>query len=67
MLSPYDPAPTKPIPGMPKEPEQPILPPDDPHREDLDHGPVGDPPPTIPPVRLPSEKPGITEPPRPRA
>ena len=56
-----------PIPGMPKSPEQPVVPPDDPHRTDVDREPSIDPPPTEPPVQAPSEKPGITEPPRPRA
>jgi hypothetical protein len=56
-----------PIPGLPKSPEQPIVPPDDPHRKDVDREPSIDPPPTEPPVQAPSEKPGITEPPRPRA
>lgn len=56
-----------PIPGLPKSPEQPIVPPDDPHRTDVDREPSIDPPPTEPPVQAPSEKPGITEPPRPRA
>jgi hypothetical protein len=56
-----------PIPGLPKAPEQPIVPPDDPHRKDVDREPSIDPPPIEPPVQAPSEKPGITEPPRPRA
>ena len=56
-----------PSPGLPKTPEQPIVPPDDPHRKDIDREPSIDPPPTEPPVQAPSEKPGITEPPRPRA
>ena len=56
-----------PIPGLPKAPEQPIVPPDDPHRTDVDREPSIDPPPTEPPVQAPSEKPGITEPPAPRA
>ena len=56
-----------PIPGLPKSPEQPVVPPDDPHRKDVDREPSIDPPPTEPPVQAPSEKPGITEPPRPRA
>ena len=56
-----------PIPGLPKSPEAPIVPPDDPHRKDVDREPSIDPPPTEPPVQAPSEKPGITEPPRPRA
>ena len=56
-----------PIPGLPKAPEQPIVPPDDPHRKDVDREPSIDPPPTEPPVQAPSEKPGITEPPAPRA
>jgi len=56
-----------PVPGLPKAPEQPILPPDDPHRKDVDREPSIDPPPIEPPVQAPSEKPGITEPPRPRA
>lgn len=56
-----------PIPGLPKSPEQPVVPPDDPHRKDVDREPSIDPPPTEPPISAPSEKPGITEPPRPRA
>ena len=56
-----------PMPGLPKSPEQPVVPPDDPHRKDVDREPSIDPPPTEPPVQAPSEKPGITEPPRPRA
>ena len=56
-----------PIPGLPKAPEQPSVPPDDPHRKDIDREPSIDPPPTEPPVQAPSEKPGITEPPAPRA
>jgi hypothetical protein len=55
------------IPGMPKSPEQPVVPPDDPHRKDIEREPSIDPPPIEPPVEAPSEKPGITEPPRPRA
>ena len=54
-------------PDPPKLPEQPVVPPDDPHRKDVDREPSIDPPPTGPPVEAPSEKPGITEPPRPRA
>ena len=56
-----------PIPGPPQAPEQPVVPPDDPHRRDVDREPSIDPPPIEPPVQAPSEKPGITEPPRPRA
>lgn len=56
-----------PVPGLPKDPEQPVVPPDDPHRKDIEREPSIDPPPAEPPVQLPSEKPGITEPPRPRA
>jgi hypothetical protein len=56
-----------PTPGMPQSPEQPVVPPDDPHRKDVDREPSIDPPPVEPPVQAPSEKPGITEPPRPRA
>jgi hypothetical protein len=56
-----------PVPGMPKAPEQPVVPPDDPHRPDVEREPSIDPPPLAPPVEAPSEKPGITEPPRPRA
>jgi hypothetical protein len=56
-----------PIPGPTPEPEGPVVPPDDPHRKDIDREPSIDPPPTEPPVQLPSEKPGITEPPSPRA
>ena len=61
------PEPPHPVPGLPKSPEQPVVPPDDPHRTDVDREPSIDPPPTEPPVQAPSEKPGITEPPRPRA
>jgi len=56
-----------PTPGLPHSPEQPVVPPDDPHRKDIDREPSIDPPPIEPPVQAPSEKPGITEPPRPRA
>ena len=56
-----------PIPGLPKAPEQPVVPPDDPHRKDVNREPSIDPPSTEPPVQAPSEKPGITEPPSPRA
>jgi hypothetical protein len=61
------PEPPHPIPGPPKAPEQPVVPPDDPHRKDVEREPSIDPPPIEPPVQAPSEKPGITEPPRPRA
>lgn len=54
-------------PGLPNAPEQPVVPPDDPHRKDIDREPSIDPPSTEPPVQAPSEKPGITEPPSPRA
>ena len=67
MLSPDPVTPNGPIPGLPKTPEQPILPPDDQHRPDLDREPEGDPPSIEPPVSLPSEHPGIGEPPSPRA
>jgi hypothetical protein len=63
MLTQYAQEPVKPqgpIPGLPKTPEQPIVPPDDPHRSI-------DPPQTEPPMRAPSEKPVISEPPSPRA
>ena len=56
-----------PIPGLPNSPEQPVVPPDDPHRKDVEREPSIDPPSIEPPVEAPSEKPGITEPPRPRA
>jgi len=56
-----------PEPGLPRAPEQPVVPPDDPHRPDVEREPSIDPPSTEPPVEAPSEKPGITEPPRPRA
>ncbi len=59
--------PQGPIPGLPKTPEQPIVPPDDPHRGDVDREPNIDPPTTEPPMRAPSEKPVISEPPSPRA
>ena len=61
------PEPPHPVPGPPQSPEQPIVPPDDPHRKDIEREPSIDPPPIEPPVQAPSEKPGITEPPRPRA
>jgi hypothetical protein len=54
-------------PEEPNPPGPPVVPPDDPHRQDIDREPSIDPPPTDPPVEAPSEKPGITEPPRPRA
>jgi hypothetical protein len=56
-----------PSPGLPTSPEQPVVPPDDPHRPDVEREPSIDPPSIEPPVEAPSEKPGITEPPRPRA
>jgi len=56
-----------PIPGLPKSPEQPVVPPDDPHRTDVDREPSIDPPTTEPPVQAPSERPVISEPPAPRA
>ena len=56
-----------PTPGLPQAPEQPVVPPDDPNRPDVDREPSIDPPPTDPPVQAPSEKPGISEPPAPRA
>lgn len=56
-----------PNPGPPPAPEQPVVPPDDPHRPDVDREPSIDPPPLEPPVQAPSEKPGITEPAAPRA
>lgn len=59
--------PEGPEPSLPKTPEQPVLPPDDPRRPDLEREPKGDPPSTEPPVTLPSEHPGISEPPSPRA
>lgn len=55
--------PQGPIPGLPKSPEQPIVPPDDPHRGDVEREPSIDPPPVEPPVR----EPNIGEPPAPRA
>ena len=70
MLTQYAQDPVKPqgpIPGLPKTPEQPIVPPDDPHRSDVDREPNIDPPTTEPPMRAPSEKPVISEPPSPRA
>jgi hypothetical protein len=54
-------------PVLPALPEQPVLPPDDPHRPDVEREPNIDPPPLDPPFEAPSEQPGITEPPRPRA
>jgi hypothetical protein len=58
--------PQGPQPGDPRSPEQPVVPPDDPNRPDVDREPSIDPPPTEPPMRAPSEKP-ISEPPAPRA
>ena len=52
-----------PIPGLPKSPEQPVVPPDDPHRADVEREPNIDPPPVEPPV----SEPNIGEPPAPRA
>jgi hypothetical protein len=49
------------------QPEQPVVPPDDPNRPHIEREPSIDPPPIEPPLELPSEKPGITEPPSPRA
>jgi hypothetical protein len=66
-LKAQQPEPVHPVPGLPKTPEPPIVPPDDPHRPDVEREPSIDPPPTDPPLDAPSEKPGITEPPRPRA
>ena len=57
----------RPTPGPPQAPEQPVVPPDDPHRPDVDRQPSIDPPAGDPPVQAPSEKPGISEPPAPRA
>jgi hypothetical protein len=56
-----------PVPGLPHAPEQPVVPPDDPNRTNIEREPSIDPPSTEPPVQAPSEKPGITEPPAPRA
>lgn len=69
MSSPQEPpdSPRGPIPGPPIAPEQPILPPDESHRPDLGREPEGAPPSVEPPVSLPSERPGIAEPPSPRA
>lgn len=64
---PHDPAPHGPIPDLPKSPEQPVVPPDDPNRPDVDREPSIDPPSLEPPMKAPSEKPLIEEPPRPRA
>ena len=44
-----------PNPGLPKAPEQPVVPPDDPHRPDIEREPSIDPPPLEPPVEAPSE------------
>ena len=66
--TPHDPIqPHGPIPDAPKSPEQPVVPPDDPHRTDIEREPSIDPPGTHPPVHAPSEKPLTEEPPRPRA
>jgi hypothetical protein len=65
---PTDPViPHGPIPDLPRSPEQPVVPPDDPNRDDVDREPSIDPPAGEPPVQAPSEKPLIEEPPRPRA
>lgn len=56
------------IPGLPTpSPEHPVVPPDDPAAPHMGREPSIDPPPTDPPMRLPSEKPVISEPPAPRA
>ena len=60
----HDPVkPHGPIPELPKSPEQPVVPPDDPHRGDIDREPSIDPPPVEPPM----SEPNIGEPPAPRA
>lgn len=59
--------PQGPTPGLPKAPEQPVRPADEPHRPDHNPQPAGEPPSVEPPVTLPSEHPGITEPPSPSA
>ena len=61
------PEPPHSVPTLPASPEQPVVPPDDPHRQDVEREPSIDPPSTEPPVQAPSEKPGISEPPSPRA
>jgi ferritin-like metal-binding protein YciE len=65
---PTDPVlPHGPIPDLPRSPEQPVVPPDDGHRDDVVREPTLDPPGAEPPVQAPSERPLIEEPPRPRA
>jgi hypothetical protein len=44
-----------------------VLPPDDPNKPFVNREPSIDPPRLKPPLEAPSEKPGITEPPKPRA
>lgn len=61
--TPLGPAPT----DLPQEPERPIVPPDDPRRPDVTRKPNIDPPSADPPLQAPSEKPGVHEPPAPRA
>ncbi len=56
-----------PEPTLPRSPEQPASDPGDPGRRDLGRDPGLDAPESEPPVRPPSERPVIEEPPRPRA
>ncbi len=68
MQVPGDPTlPQGPEPTLPKSPEQPVVPPDDPQAPHVDREPNIDPPTTEPPVKAPSENPGVGEPPAPRA
>jgi hypothetical protein len=62
-----DPVPQPHVPTPTPSPEQPVVPPDDPNRPHIEREPSIDPPPTEPPMELPSEKPVITEPPPPMA
>jgi len=43
--------------------DHPVVPPDDPNADRQDRQPDIDPPPTDPPLRAPSENPGVIEPP----
>lgn len=56
-----------PDPDQTPSPEEPVVPPDDPNRPDVDREPNIDPPPTDPPLKAPSQRPVIDEPPAPRA
>jgi hypothetical protein len=68
MPSPTEPVkPNRPGPTTPTSPNQPVVPPDDPSAPHVGREPSIDPPPTVPPVKAPSDNPVVTDPPAPRA